>query len=132
MSKELETLKKVKYNSSPEIVKAFDIIEKALQRLEAIENAKPSEAIEWLETKCYVESPQDEKFEECCSTIKQALIKAQEQEKVLEIIKEKKVDVFRFKELDFNIFNQLQKSCKLPELTQEEFDLLKEVLNNVR
>lgn len=48
--------------------------------------------------------------------------------KALEIIKEKRVDVFRFKKLDFNTFNQLQKSCKLPELTEEEFNLLKEVL----
>ena len=48
--------------------------------------------------------------------------------KALEIIKEKLVDVFRFKKLDFDTFNQLQKSCKLPELTQEEFNLLKEVL----
>ena len=46
----------------------------------------------------------------------------------LEIMKEKKVDVFRFKKLDFNTFNQLQKSCKLPELTEEQFNLLKEVL----
>ena len=51
--------------------------------------------------------------------------------KALEIIKEKKVDVFRFKKLDFNTFNQLKKSCKLPELTEEEFNLLKEVLDNV-
>lgn len=48
--------------------------------------------------------------------------------KALEIIKEKNVDVFRLKKLDFNTFNQLQKSCKLPELTKEEFNLLKEVL----
>lgn len=48
--------------------------------------------------------------------------------KALEIIKEKKVDVFRFKTLNFDAFNQLQKSCRLPELTEEEFNLLKEVL----
>ena len=48
--------------------------------------------------------------------------------KVLEIIKEKNIDVFRFKKLDFDTFNQLQKSCKLPELTEEEFNLLKEAL----
>ena len=54
--------------------------------------------------------------------------KAQKEHKALEIIKEKNVDVFRFKKLDFDTFNQLQKSCKLPELTKEQFDLLKEVL----
>lgn len=62
--------------------------------------------------------------------VKQALLKAQEQEKVLKIIKEKNVDIFRFRKLDFNTFNQLQRSCKLPELTQEEFDLVKEMMNN--
>ena len=36
---------------------------------------KVFEALEWLENKCYVESPQEEKFKECCSTIKQALLK---------------------------------------------------------
>lgn len=50
--------------------------------------------------------------------------------KALEIIKEKNVDVFRFKKLDFNTFNQLQKSCKLPELAEEEFNLLKGILND--
>lgn len=37
MSEYLKALKKVKYNSSDEVVKAFDIIEQALQRLESID-----------------------------------------------------------------------------------------------
>lgn len=63
-------------------------------------------------------------------TIQQALLKAEKEHKALEIIKEKEVDVFRFKKLDFDTFNQLQKSCKLPELTKEEFNLLKGILND--
>lgn len=43
----------------------------------------------------------------------------------LRIIFGKSVDVFRLKKLDFNTFNQLQRSCKLPELTEEEFNTLK-------
>lgn len=43
MSKELEALKKVKYNSSKEVVEAFDVIEEGLKRLESIDNANPSE-----------------------------------------------------------------------------------------
>ena len=31
------------------------------------------EALDWLEEKCYVESPQAEKFEECCKIIRQFL-----------------------------------------------------------
>ena len=31
------------------------------------------EALDWLEEKCYVESPQAEKFEECCKIIRQSL-----------------------------------------------------------
>lgn len=58
--------------------------------------------------------------------IKKCILKAQEQEKVLKIIKEKNVDIFRFRKLDFNTFNQLQRSCNLPELTEEEFNTLKE------
>ena len=77
--------------------KYFDIIEQALQRLEAIDNAKPSEAFECLNK--IVESFNETTtgmnglgevvvtndliygFKEELNTIKQALVKAQEQEK---------------------------------------------------
>jgi len=50
---------------------------------------------------------------------------AKQQNDALKTIFEKSVDVFRLKKLDFNTFNQLQRSCKLPELTEEEFNTLK-------
>lgn len=60
--------------------------------------------------------------------IKQALIKAQEQEKALSIIKEKDVDIEFLKSADtFEEYNKLIK-FKTPfaiALTQEEFELLK-------
>lgn len=79
-------------------------------------------------------------------TIKQALIKAQEQEKVLEIIKEKEVDVHllkacitcytdslnaynsEIKKLYSNHKDYQNKPLSFYLLTQEEFDILKEAL----
>lgn len=104
----------------------------ALQCLEAIDNANSSDVFE------YVENIQGEiewafefnngKMEEysprIMSIIKQYILKAQEQEKVLKIIKEKNVDV-RFLRTcnvlgDYNYCQYLS-----DELTQEEFDSIK-------
>lgn len=115
MSKELEALKKVKYNSSKEVVEAFDVIEKGLQRLESIDNANPSEALNITKA--------TEKYTGIdLSIVKQALLKAQEQEKALKIIKENQVSTFWINE------------CKSVEeyngvygrkLIEEEIELLK-------
>lgn len=61
--------------------------------------------------------------------IKRALIKAQEQEKVLEIIKNKEVDTFILMLCD-NIeqYNIGLKNKSNRQLTKEEFDLLKKIL----
>lgn len=118
------------------LIKGLKMAEQSLQRLETIDNAKPSQALEELGqvieeiTIGNNDLRNTLKQSVFIAIIKQALIKAQENEKVLEIIKEKNVDVFRLKILDFNTFNQLQRSCKLPELTQEEFDLLKRYFGN--
>lgn len=64
--------------------------------------------------------------------IEQALIKAQEQEKVLKIIKEKRVDMWYLVDLldqSYEMYLAFCKSEKYEEdyiLTQEEFELLKE------
>ena len=92
MNKEyLEAFKTIKIkchpnsNPSPLVDSALEVVEQALQRLESIDNAKPSEALEDLEQlaemadKCWV-SCDVHKWK---TTIKQALLKAQEQEKVL-------------------------------------------------
>lgn len=64
------------------------------------------------------------------TNIKQVLLKAQEQEKVLKIIFEKKVDTFYLRQC-FKVKDGLEKynnCCKVGyKLTQEEFELLKEV-----
>ena len=114
--------------------------QRALQRLEEIDNAKPSEAMESLERidKEYA-TIENEDFKICFNTIKQALIKAQEQEKVLKIIKENNVDVFFLrnncdtveeynKEINNNTMHYCYGNCR--ELTQEEFNLLIKVFSD--
>lgn len=106
MSKELEALDEVKtlrafnlveLKNDKNINKSLDIIEKALQRLEAIDNAKPSEALECLEeiihefNEPHYElsgeySYSNELLKRCeneINTIKATLLKAQENEKKL-------------------------------------------------
>ena len=63
-------------------------------------------------------------------TIEQALLKAQEQEKVLEIIEEKKVDIGLLKRSEnwLDYYTRVKhKIGKDTELTEEEFDLLKRI-----
>lgn len=150
MSKEyLEALEKIKqeFNCDPEyygLGGAFEILESALYRLEAIDNAEPSEAleelidmIEYFTRLDYVEpivrNEIHDKFKDIywhklphLDSIKEALINAQKEHKALEIIKEKDVDIFmlrRFKTLE--AYNNYAKENKMKELTEEEFDTLK-------
>jgi len=173
MSKEyLEAFKNLKQelyyspNQIPDIDKWHETIEKALQRLEQIDDAKPNEALKCLEKLGHLdlyESYIDLKVNEVdeFGIIKQALVKAQEQEKendvllgenddlytelafcekqyketieyakkctkLLKLINEKNVDVRYFKQ-QCNTLNDYN-YCQLfgDELSQEEFDLLKE------
>ena len=119
------------------------IIEKALQRLESIDNANPSEALKCLEkVNVCLETKEDySNWEKQYNTIKQALLKAQEPKqyvdelklvenklKALEIIKEKNVDVHWIKIInELEAYNEDKNSWE-KELTEEEFSLLKEVL----
>lgn len=145
-------------------------IKRALQRLEANDNAEPSEALEDLEAleqdiKDRVILAEDRQLK-LCAVVKQALLKAQENirseeilqkyyqegitldsvralkqekdyyKKVLEIIKEKNVAVALLKSCrTVNAYNilafddeYLKANNYLRKLTQEEFNLLKEVL----
>lgn len=153
----------------------YNHVLKDLKRLEAIDNANPSEALNSLEYICKIlnEKRIDIKwlFEKEYNTIKQALLKAQEQEKVLEtvkadliielynkknaiemfkqerisrekqdkilrIIKEKNVDIKQLKhfiqcytkEVSLKTYNDYHNSKE--ELTQEEYDLFEEWLDN--
>jgi hypothetical protein len=107
-------------NAQCEYNKALaDNIEKALQRLESIDNAKLSEALKWLE-----------KYKSTIlfntTIVENALLKTQEQERVLEIVKEKEVNLGMLKTC--KTVEQYNAGCRIferNELTQEEFDLLK-------
>lgn len=105
----------------------IDIIEKALLRLEAIDQAKPSEALKCLE-RMWCDLPQY--YEEEYNTVKQALLKAQEQEKVLSIIKEKNVDMDILTDVDTLEEYNSKMNWSYRRLTQEEFSTLKEWSQN--
>lgn len=102
-------------------------IAKELDRLEQIDNANPSEALECLE-KLELLTCDFEWYKDNINTIKQALIKSQEQEKVLKIIKKKNVMIYALKvSKTVDDYNDLVSTDE--QLTQEEFDLIKEVLS---
>ena len=139
-----------------ETLKEIDIIKQALTELKQIKEAKPSEALENLKSLDIqvkfigiLDIPSWEKY---LPNIKQALLKAQEQEndrlenqcldllgenikltKILSIIKEKDVDInyLRFEAVDVKQYNDyIQQLNKVSTksywcLTQEEFELLK-------
>lgn len=144
MSKGLEALEEIRdfrYGKDKLLVcqtAMYDDIKQALQRLETIENAKPSEALE--DTLKYIaidleydDNPFLRDMYYGLLQVKQALLKAQEQEKELkafEIIKKKKVNVIRLFTNGFDIdlyHSNLRDELKL---TQEEFELLKEAFRN--
>ena len=76
-----------------EIKEYYDIIKKDLERLEQIDNANPSEALEkTILLASELGTSKDIKFAETrfpkmISTIKQALLKAQKQDKILDILR---------------------------------------------
>ena len=137
----------------------YDTIKQALQRLESIENANPSEALESLEVinnyGCGINDNMkfSEVFEKEYNAIKQALLKAEHDKKLLKIYeqenenqfnnivdKEKKALAFEIiKEKNVNLevlgisnnvncYNKViaKYSVCYKDLTQEEFELLKE------
>lgn len=161
MMKELEALKRIdekNYLTEREHRKFYSIIENALLELKAIKEANPSEALECLEViGCGREDNMKfrEVFEKEYNTILKSLLKAQEQEKVLNealklngewaeeldykndiirIIYEKNVDIRNLKhyievysdDVTLKVYNGFHN--KDEELTQEEFNLLKEMV----
>ena len=129
-----------------------EYIDEAFQRLEAIDNANPSEALECLES-MYARLPQWDlcRNQDQHNTIKQALIQAEIDKKQLELYIQENTKLFSNlvnkskKELAFdiikgkNVMIHLLKCVSSVEeyndyvstdeqLTQEEFDTLKEAL----
>lgn len=121
----------------------------ALQRLEAIDNTNPSEALKYVNGKIadleddlqhytMVEKDKCKEFfirEDLkqFTTIKQTLLKAQKQEKILSVILKKRIDLESFystfvkDDLDYKYYEKYYGTYGLEKLTKEEFNLLKEV-----
>ena len=110
-----------------------------LLKYKQIDNANPSEALRYLEDlkmTCGTKIKLDKAIgiSRRYEYIKQTLLKAQEQDRVLDIIKEKKVDVSYLEKCDsvdeYNLYisNYDNNYWKRHSLTQDEFDLLKEML----
>ena len=122
----------------------LDIVNNALLELQSIKEAKPSEALEGLEKMVNLAYQVDDEFELLDDNfglyydkVKQYILKAQEQEKVLSIIKEKNVWVARLKGLikKYNDLDALRiYNANMPsidyQLTQQEFNSLKELLKD--
>ncbi len=139
MSKELEEIKtlrgfnQVELNNDKNINKSLDVIEQALQELQAIKSAEPSEALDKFDyigndiKFAYDDDYVSYDYTDDVEYIKNTLIKAQEQEKVLSIIKEKNVDIKFFKRCktveEYNDYCDEFDGEK--PLVQEEFDTLK-------
>jgi hypothetical protein len=112
--------------------KNIENLKNALIELKSIKEANPSEALECLDNLENSLSLANEllrvtdtsAMDKYIATIKQALLKAQEQKKALEIIKEKNVRIDSVKYYDLEEYNQIYEN----KLTQEEYYLLKEML----
>lgn len=149
----MECLKKQSEDNKPilylgkhyqKVILPYEEYQKMCNRLESIDNAEPSEALKCVDKilgyfgKAQVETMTLSK----CNvlTIKQALLKAQKEHKALEIIKEKNVNMFGFKRDIKQLGNRFtykyyqsnlgnyHSGFDIQELTEEEFNLLKEVL----
>ena len=137
MSKEyLEAFKRLNEDDSDyalkQATKDIEIVENALQRLEAIDNAKPSEVLEILDDlKNGLVNKETGMimfnqvwFKNQIYTIKQYFLKAQGQEKALKIIFEKYVDL-NLLDCDDEVEEYNRHFGKDRQLTHQEFALLK-------
>lgn len=168
MSKELEALKRMEYFVNEEMgIKTFkqsgwhiegtddyQLVKEGLERLEAIDNANPSKALEYVNGKIadleddlqhytMVEKDKCKEFfirEDLkqFTIIKQYILKAQELEKLLNAIIKKNVNVWRFK-ADADIDYEYYKSNSILYhdvvhnnlLTEEEFNSLVTFISNL-
>lgn len=111
----------------------YDVVEQALLELQAIKEANPSEALECLEAleqdiKDRVILAEDRQLK-LCAVIKQALLKAQKEHNALEIIKKTKNIKVSFYENGSGKHYKIEfDKTRNQTITEEEFNLLKEVL----
>lgn len=150
MSKELEALERLKTaptfmggtteyqfctKSETLLLQDYEIVKQALLELQSIKEANPSEALECLE--CLYCEPEDCRSKERAKdydAIKNHILKSQEEHRSLEILKKNRVDIesfyttfidnaynYKFYEISYGTYGKYK-------LTEEEFNLLKEVL----
>lgn len=120
MSKELECLKRIdtkNYLTEREHKEFLGVVEQAIKEYEAIKNTEPTKAMECLES-MYARLPQWDLSRNIdqYNTIKQALLKSQEQEKENELLKEIIKSLF-------------DRGCPLHQYTDKDFGLTIEVDN---
>jgi hypothetical protein len=93
---------------------------------------KEFEALEELfDATCFGSTKQYKQIVNCYNTIEKALTTKSKKEQAFDIIKEKNVDINWFTTLkgtEFYTYERYVSSHKMTKLTQEEFDLLVEVL----
>lgn len=117
--------------------KELDVIIQALTELNAIKEANPSEALEDFEKMIQQVFQVDSEFEIYRDKVKQHILKSQEQEKVLRIVFEKRINVDKFvmdfindeKFYGYEYYKENYLRYGIGLLTQEEFDLLKRWAN---
>ena len=114
-------------------LKLCAVIKQALLELQSIKEANPSEALECLDKLAkQIELDEDTDYFEIRNahiTVEQALLNAEKEHKALEIIKEKEVNMQVFNQCeDVETYNKVYIKQKDRQLTQEEFNLLREVL----
>lgn len=130
--KDLEALERLnKYLTADYDKEAFNIIK---QRLESIDNANPSEALECLKRisiKCHPKSDGHTLIDDDLTTIKQELITKSKKELAWEIVVKYGFMHIHFamqcKNYDIYLGNMKYSNIK-EYLTKEEFNLLKEML----
>lgn len=112
-----------------DLIIAREKLEQSLDRLEQLEKER-QEVEAWLSSK------ETNTFDEIATMIKKAndydvlIVKYNKLEKALDILISKKVDVNHLKRTkDFNGYNRIRQFYNADYLTEEEYELLKEVLD---
>ena len=144
---EFEALKRLRQETCPATYmpdfnkdECLEVIEKALLELKAIKDAKPSEALGELQNLRLYQcgSCEHHRCSKCdvyknFNAVNQYILKAQKLEKAWEIVRAKNVDIANLKqslsvEQYNNIISFKINYMEYMRLTQQEFELLKEVL----
>lgn len=145
MTKELEALKTIKIkchpnsNPSPLVDECLEVIEQSLQRLEAIENAEPSKALETLKNMLIGNGCNDsinDYVDNLILPIKQALINKSKKELVSDIITNKLINYRKFysdfivSNISYDKYVEYWTNYGCEQLTEQEFNFLKEHSKN--